>query len=119
MQGACDNEHHIVDHVPVRAEVQELGQRLISLQADSTSAQSSKQDAGVQRPVTIRYTHARWGCKFRVNMSATTTVALPNKGEHPHCLLLALFCCLAAEVLRDTSLVCMSANTQPSQPHAV
>jgi hypothetical protein len=48
MQGACDNEHHIVDHVPVRAEVQELGQRLISLQADSTSAQSSKQDAGVQ-----------------------------------------------------------------------
>jgi hypothetical protein len=32
MQRPCDDEHHVVDHVPVRAEVQELGKRLIGLQ---------------------------------------------------------------------------------------
>jgi hypothetical protein len=25
------------------------------------------------------------GCKLHVDMSATTTVALPTKREHPHC----------------------------------
>jgi hypothetical protein len=32
MQRACDDEHHVVNHVAIRAEVQELGKRLISLQ---------------------------------------------------------------------------------------
>ncbi len=32
VQGSCDNEHNIVDHVAVGAVVQELCQRLIRLQ---------------------------------------------------------------------------------------
>lgn len=34
MQCSCDNEHNIVDHVAVCAEVHELAQSLISLEAN-------------------------------------------------------------------------------------
>ena len=32
MQGPCDDEHHVVDHVAIGAVVQKLRQRLIRLQ---------------------------------------------------------------------------------------
>jgi hypothetical protein len=40
-----------------------------------------------------------WGCNLHLDMSATTTVALPTKGEHPQSGSERLFCLLAQLVM--------------------
>jgi hypothetical protein len=46
MQRACHNQHHVVDHVTIGAEVQELGQRLISLHKGHSSTEEGSTDEG-------------------------------------------------------------------------